>query len=460
MSLLGTVKNPGLKKELFQFTQGIEVDAQLCKQEIQVQKAWLESLVKISLVTKENASKLSAALDEALALMISGQFPWRVEDEDIHMNLERFITEKLGELGKQLHLGRSRNDLIATTLRLFVRDNLDVIGKDLVFVIDALCDKAESTAEIIVPGSTHLQHAQPVRFGHILAAHGWGLLRDLGKIQEASKLAMLAMPLGSAALAGTTLTIDLSELAARLGFSSPPQNSYDAVGDRDFMMLAMEAFASTAMHLSRLSEDFIFWSSTPVGLLRLPKNWSTGSSIMPNKRNPDVPELIRGKASHIMGAVANGYLLLKGLPTSYDSDLHELKSVYLRSQAELQKCLHVLVPFIQEVEINADRAGQLLASGHLLATEIANHLTAQGVSFREAYGQTAALVEAAESAGVSVEKLSAEKSKSIAPNLNPTWLATLNFKNTVEFRHQAGGTSLARTREGIANLRAKVLVFG
>jgi len=455
MSVLGTTKNPGDQGELFNFTNGVDIDVYFCKQEIKVQKAWIESLVLISLITKEEAQKLAAVLEEALVLMLNGKFPWQIEDEDIHMNLERFVTTKLGVLGKQIHLGRSRNDLIATTLRLFVCDALKELRNHLSALVEVLCNRAEDTIDIIVPGTTHLQHAQPIRFGHILSAHAWAFMRDKEKSLFAESQAMTAMPLGSAALAGTTLSVNLIELAKRLGFESPPCNSYDAVGDRDFMLLAFDTFSGVALHMSRLSEDVIHWASTPVGLVKLPKNWSTGSSIMPNKRNPDVPELIRGKASHIISSQTNAYLLMKALPTSYDSDLHELKSVFLRAASELRKCFSVLVPFLKELEVNKEQAAKHLSQGHLMATEIANHLTEQGVAFREAYIQTAALVELADSEGVSIEKLKSDKIRKVAPQINIQWIESLSFEKTVEARRQSGGTSLETSLNGIKKLRTK-----
>jgi argininosuccinate lyase len=455
MSVLKTAKNRSSHEGLYSFTNGIEVDAELCVFEIQVQKAWVRALAGISTIGADDAEKLNTVLDEALNLMQAGMFDWRIEDEDIHMNLERFMTEKLGELGKRVHLGRSRNDLIATTLRLYVADCMGQAQGDLGNLISVLCEKAEITALIIVPGVTHLQHAQPIRFGHILAAHGWALARDKKKLQNAKDWSLESMPLGSAALAGTTLPVDLVSLASGLGFTSISPNSYDSVGDRDFLLDALHACASVALHLSRFAEDLIYWASTPVALVRLPPNWSTGSSIMPNKRNPDVPELIRAKAAHIIAAQTNAAVLLKGIPTSYDSDLHELKSVFQRAFGELRKCVTVLIPFVQELEVKNERAQELLSQGHLLATEVANHLAVKGIPFREAYAQTAALVEVAEGQGIGLGKLSGEVSKRVAPALDANWLRTLSYESAVEARHQTGGTALRTVIEGIAKLKTQ-----
>jgi argininosuccinate lyase len=454
MSVLQTSKNPGSEKKLFEFTHGIDVDRHLCTQEIQVQKSWAKALSKIQshtpVLTQLQCDQVCSALDEALKLMTNDQFHWRIEDEDIHMNLERFLVEKLGELGKKVHFGRSRNDLIATTLRLFVRDSLSEIKDSTSRLILALTQKANEWKDHIIPGMTHLQHAQPVRISHILLGHGWALNRDQRRLTEVQKQAMLAMPLGSAALTGTTLPIHLSDLATELGFDSPPLNSYDAVGDRDFLLDALYAISVLGVHLSRLSEDLIYWSSTPVGLIQLPKNWSTGSSIMPNKRNPDVPELVRSKSTHWIAGVVNGLTLIKGLPSGYNSDLHELKSILIRNWIEAKKCLEVFKQFILEMEIDSKRAKSLLSQGHLLATDLANQLAQSGMPFREAYQKTANWTELAESRGVSVETILGEVGEEFE-------FSPLSMELAVESRKSPGGTSLQRVKSASDTLRETVL---
>lgn len=428
---------------LLEFTQGIDVDARLAAQEVAVQKAWARGLGQAGILSAGEVANATAALTEALELMNEGRFEWRVEDEDIHMNLERFLTERHGALGKRIHLGRSRNDLIATTLRLFARDQLALLAGGVRGLGLALASQAEATMETIVPGLTHLQHGQPVRFGHVLASHGWALARDLERLAFASRRAMERMPLGAAALAGTTLSeLDLDAIAQELGFQGPAWNSYDAVGDRDFLIEAIDASAGVALHLSRLSEDFIIWSSTATGLVRLPPDWSTGSSIMPNKRNPDVPELIRAKSAHVMGAAANAHMLVKAVPTSYGSDLHELKGVAQRAFDELAKSLVVFTPFVRGIRVDAGRAGELLARGHVLATEIADELAREGLPFREAYARVATLVEQAEAQGVQVEAVAG--------------MMGITPETAVERRSGFGGTARARALEGLTALR-KVL---
>jgi argininosuccinate lyase len=456
MSILQTGRNAERPKALFEFTQGIAVDRRLARQEVAVQTAWARALARIGVLSGGEAEQATLALQVALSEIEAGTFEWRIEDEDIHMNLERYVTERHGALGKKMHLGRSRNDLIATTLKLFVRDTQFELTKEVAVLIEALAAKAESTLDVIVPGLTHVQHGQPVRFGHALASHGWALLRDLSRIRTASERASARMPAGAAAMAGTPLKVDLELMARELGFAAPCLNSYDAVADRDSIVEGCDAMASLGVHLSRLSEDLIYWSSTAVGLVRLPKAWSTGSSIMPNKRNPDVPELVRGKSAHLIAAAAEAHILLKGVGTSYGSDLHEIKQIYLRALDETRACLAVLPPFVREMGLDESVARSLCGRGHILATEIADELAARGVPFRDAYAQVAALVEAADQLGVQIEFLPVKAVAAVAPALDPAWLATLTVEMAVERRANFGGTALAAARQGVEALRAEL----
>jgi len=449
----------GPGEELLRFTAGIDVDRRLAPYEIGVQKAWAKALAFAGHITAEELRQALFLLDDALGRMESGDFEWRLEDEDIHMNLERFITEKAGELGRKLHLGRSRNDLIATTLRLFVRQGTGAMAKSTADLATALCGLAERTSKVTVPGTTHMQHGQPVSFGHIAASHGWALARDLRRLDGAQRSSVEYMPLGSAALAGTAIEVDLDGIAKELGFLSPPKNSYDAVGDRDFMIEALDAFASVAMHLGRLSEDIIYWSSTAVGLVVLPKELSTGSSIMPNKRNPDVPEIVRAKSARLISLAAEAHSILKSVPTSYGSDLHELKRTYVLAEKELAASLRILVPFVDGLTIDAARAAELLGRGHLLATEIADGLASKGLPFRDAYRKAKGLVELAQAGGRQVHELTRAELGTLLDEDEMTVIDSLSFESALEKRSRPGGTSPARVSEGIARLKERILEF-
>jgi len=440
MSILKSGRNAGQEVKLFQFTSGLEVDALLYPEEIRVQKAWARALQMLGVLTPDELAKAKASLGRAGLLMDAGTFPWRVEDEDVHMNLERFVTEECGELGKKIHFGRSRNDLIATTLRLYVARRLSETVALVRTQALALATQAERSVDLLVPGYTHLQHGQPIRLSLFWQAHAEALTRDLRRLEQARLGCLERMPLGAAALAGTPLGINLQLIASELGFRAPTRNAYDAVGDRDFMLEALSALALLGVHLSRFCEDIIFFSSSSVGLMTLPKDWSTGSSIMPNKRNPDVAELTRAKCAHLLGALANGFALMKGLPSSYNGDLHELKGVVIRAFLESEKVLTVLPHFTAGLVANGTVAKSLLGRGHLLATEMADDLVSQGKSFRDAYKQIAAAIESAETEGLQIHE----------------GIDRFTFETAVERRQNAGGTSKASLKASLASLREEL----
>lgn len=442
MSVLTTKFQPSKSELLASFTNGVIPDKQLFVQEILVQKAWADGLCAIGILNSKELTLIQNALLQASDLMLADKFDWREEDEDIHMNLERFVNELTQGLGKKMHAGRSRNDLIATTLKLHVADSAAEVSTLLNDLIQNMVYLAEMNTDVIIPGMTHLQNGQPIRWSHAILGHVWALTRDLKKLETVQKNALSVMPLGSAALAGTTLAIDLNKIAKTLGFSAPAFNSYDSVGERDSVIDFLQAIAHFGVHLSRLAEDIIYWSSAPVGLVELSPNWSTGSSIMPNKRNPDIAELARAKASLWMGDASGVLTLVKGLATSYASDLHETKIPYLRVTNDVKLTLNVFSQFVSELTVNKARAKTLLNQGHILATELANHLTDQGMPFREAYGIVAGLVELAESKKVQVHELALKDIQTLTSGITQDFLNQLTFEATVEKRKFAGGTSL------------------
>jgi argininosuccinate lyase len=453
MSVLSTSRQPTKGQLLASFTNGVRPDQELYKQEIAVQKAWAQGLTQIGLLTTPELNQIDRSLTNAEILISKNEFEWREEDEDIHMNLERFVNEETNGLGKKMHAGRSRNDLIATTLKLHVTDSVEEITTLLKTLIGAMINLAETNKDVIIPGMTHLQNGQPIRWSHAVLAHAWAFKRDLDKFQTVKTNALKCMPLGSAALSGTTLPIDLHKIAKNLGFNSPSHNSYDAVGDRDVVIDFVQAAAHFGMHLSRFSEDIIYWSSAPVGLIELSPDWSTGSSIMPNKRNPDVAELSRAKASLWIGDASGILTLMKGLATSYASDLHETKIPYLRVVTDIKLTLSVFTPFASELSVNREKAKALLNQGHILATEMANHMTDQGVPFREAYSIVAGLVELAESQKLQVHELSLNQIQALSSHITPQFMENLSFESTVEKRMYAGGSSLAQVNSQIETLK-------
>lgn len=454
MSVLSTKRQPTKSDLLSSFTNGVNPDKQLFRQEISVQKAWAQGLLSIGILNRDELTLIQDALQKAFTLMEEGTFDWREEDEDIHMNLERFVNEETHGLGKKMHAGRSRNDLIATTLKLNVAENSEEVIALIQNLIHCMTDLASNNLDVIIPGMTHLQNGQPVRWSHALLGHAWAFKRDIEKFQAAKKSALSVMPLGSAALSGTTLKIDLKSMAQTLGFESTPINSYDSVGERDSVVNFLQAGAHFGVHLSRLAEDIIYWSSAPVGLIELSPNWSTGSSIMPNKRNPDVAELARAKASLWIGDAHGVMTLIKGLATCYASDLHESKIPYLRQVSDIKLTLNVFTPFVSELIVNKQRAKLLLNQGHILATELANHMTDEGMPFREAYEIVAALVEMAEGQKIQVHELKIKDIESLAPMVSKKFLDQLNFETTIEKRSNSGGSALAEVSNQIKLLRS------
>lgn len=452
MSVLSTKRQPTKSDLLASFTNGVKPDQELYRQEIAVQKAWADGLSEIGLLDAKELLQVQDALSKAEMLMAEGQFDWREVDEDIHMNLERFVSDETQGLGKKMHAGRSRNDLIATTLKLHVAATSEEVSTLLEELIKKMTELAEENLDVIIPGMTHLQNGQPVRWSHALLAHAWAFKRDIKKFEMTKEVALAAMPLGSAALAGTTLNINQEKMATKLGFKSPAFNSYDAVGERDSIVNFLEAAAHFGVHLSRLAEDIIYWSSAPVGLINLSPNWSTGSSIMPNKRNPDVAELARAKASLWMGNASGVLTLIKGLATCYASDLHESKIPYVNTANDIKLTLKVFTEFVSELTLNKEVAKKLLNQGHILSTEFANHLVDEGMPFREAYASVAALVELAESKKIQIHELKFEDMMGLAPKLQKTFLSQLSFESTVEKRCFTGGTSLGQIHKQIQQL--------
>jgi argininosuccinate lyase len=450
---MAILRNSKSNYALFNFTQGIEVDKRLADFEIATQLAWARELQLSGYLKRADLKKITKCLGSAKKLIAQNKFEWRIEDEDIHMNLERFVTAKLGELGKRMHLGRSRNDLIATTLRLYVSHSLVIAADQLKGLGLALYKTAKSNVSIAMPGTTHLQNGQPVLFAHALSAHAWPLTRDLKRLENAQAMALANMPIGAAALAGSPLELNLYRLAKALGFKTPNHNSYDAVADRDFMLESASALALIGVHISRLCEDLIFWASAPVGLVLLPKEWSTGSSIMPNKRNPDVAELCRAKSAKLIGAANTAHTLIKGLPFSYNSDLHELKSVLMGAFDNLGEMLEVLPRLVENLKVNKKKAALLLGQGHILATEIADELTNSGMPFREAYQVVAELVEAAEIKGRQVHELPRSDVKKLAPTLDRKFLSKLSAESAIKRRNLPGGTSPAQVAMSLKLLK-------
>jgi len=444
MKILNNSLNASSKSKLFNFTQGLEYDKPMYKEEIKIQKEWVIALAKIGLLEESEKQNLVQSYHLAEEEIKQGTFEWAIEDEDIHMNLERFITQKSGDLGKKVHLGRSRNDLVATTLRLFWANKLEQNKKILNSIISSLLNFSKKNIEIIIPGMTHMQNGQPIRISSVFLSYAESLIDCKDEIDNTIESCLNYCPLGSAAFAGTTLPVDLSEMAKNLGFQKPLSNSVHAVGDRKFLLSVLNSLSLIAINTEKICNDLIYWSSSNVGLLKLPKDWSTGSSIMPNKRNPDILELIRAKSSKILSCEQSGKMLYKSVGSSYHTDYHELKKITFDSYSELEEATSIFHCFLGDLEINKDVSTSLLNKGHILATDIANDLVDQGINFRDAYTKIADLVSEADSKNIQIHEL--VESKEDDP-----------FLSSVEKRDNQGGTSKVVLEKRINQIREDVL---
>jgi argininosuccinate lyase len=378
------------------------------------------------------------------------------DDEDVHAVLEQALLQEAGaELGGRLRAGRSRNDQIATLIRLYLRDHVRVIGLQLVDLIDALAAQADATFGAILPGRTHLQHAQPVLLAHHLLAHAWPLVRDLGRLGDWARRND-ASPYGSGALAGSSLGLDDALVARRLGFSRTVENSMDGTASRDVVAEFAFVAAMIGVDLSRLAEDVILWSTRDVGFAKLHDSWSTGSSIMPQKKNPDIAELARGKAGRLVGDLTGLLTTLKGLPLAYNRDLQEDKEPVFDQVTTLETLLPAVTGLVATLRFDVERMAESAPQGYSLATDVAEWLVKQGVPFRDAHEITGALVAAAEARGVGLDGLDDAELQHVSPSLTPEVRSVLTATGSVASRTGVSGTAPDRVRQQLASLTEQV----
>src|SRR5689334_926947 len=395
------------------------------------------------------------ALDDLDRACAAGSFRPTVADEDVHTALERGLLERLGALGGKLRAGRSRNDQVATDLRLYLRDNVRLIASRLSELETALVDQAAASGDLPAPGMTHLQHAQPVLFGHQLLAHVQAFARDVSRLQDWDKRAAVS-PLGSGALAGSSLPVDPQVLAAELGFDAPAPNSMDAVADRDFAAEFCFAAALTGVHLSRLGEEIVLWSSQEFGWVEIDDEFSTGSSIMPQKKNPDVAELARGKAGRLIGGLTGLLVTLKGLPLAYDRDLQEDKEPAFDAVDQLLLVLPALTGLVATMTVDTARLEAAAPEGFALATDVAEWLVRTGIPFREAHEVAGTLVAYCEGAGKELTDLTDAELVAVDPRLTPDVRAVLDVRGALRARSAHGGTAPDRVADQLAELTRTV----
>ncbi|MAK61326.1 MAG: argininosuccinate lyase [Ponticaulis sp.] len=428
----------------------IDVDKRLAEEDIRGSKAHVHMLADRGIVTETDRDAILDGLDLVTEEIRSGQFPFRKDLEDIHMNVEARLKEKVGEPAGRLHTARSRNDQVATDFRLWVREALTVRMSQTEALIHALLDQAELHAETVMPGFTHLQTAQPVTFGHHLMAYVEMFSRDRSRFSDAANR-LNESPLGAAALAGTGFDIDRHQTAEALGFSAPMANSLDAVSARDFAVESVSACSICAMHLSRLAEEIVIWASAQFHFVRLSDAWSTGSSIMPQKRNPDAAELVRAKTGRIYGALQALLTVLKGLPLAYSKDMQEDKELTFLAFDALDLCLASMTGMVSSWTVDTDAMRAAAANGFSTATDLADYLVRElGLPFREAHHVTGATVKLAEVKGCDLPDLTLEDLQSIEPRLTDAVYSVLTVEASVGSRQSYGGTAPIRVREQIA----------
>ena len=432
----------------------IAVDKRLWREDIAASKAHAAMLGVQAILTADEAAEILAGLDAVAAEYAGGKL---VEDpalEDIHMHVEHRLTELIGPVAGKLHTARSRNDQVATDFKLFVRGAIDSTLAAIDALEEALLTRAEEHVRTVMPGFTHLQSGQPVTLGHHLMAYVAMLGRDRSRFTDA-RVRMNELPLGSAALAGTGFDLDRDHVAAELGFDRPTANSLDAVSDRDFVVDYLHAAALTSVHLSRLAEEIILWASQPFGFVKLPDAWSTGSSIMPNKRNPDAAELVRGHTASIICNLMSLLVLLKGLPLAYSKDLQEDKPPLFAAHDRLTLGLAAMAGMIADLIFVPEKMRAAAVSGHATATDLADWLAGvAGVPFRQAHHVAGRAVAAAEAAGKALDQLSLDELQAVDPRIAADALPRLSVEASVASRTSAGGTAPIRVAEAIAAARA------
>ena len=455
-SIWGGRFDGGVSSVMERINASIGFDKALYRQDIAASRAHAAMLSAVGIISADDCEKIISGLDQIETEIDDGEFEFSTALEDIHMNVENRLVNLIGEAGRRLHTARSRNDQVATDLRLWVRDEIDAIDAALADLQTALLDQAESHAETVMPGYTHLQTAQPVTVGHHLMAYAEMISRDRGRFADARNR-MNESPLGAAALAGTSFAIDRHMTAKQLGFNRPMGNSMDAVADRDFAVEFLASASLCAMHLSRLAEELVLWASDRFGFIRLSDAFSTGSSIMPQKRNPDAAELVRAKPGRINGSLIALLTVLKGLPLTYGKDMQEDKEPVFDAAESLRIALAATTGMMRDLEFQPDAMRAALNAGYPTATDLADWMVrVLNLPFREAHHATGEIVALAESKKARLEELNLEDLQSVLPAITAEALEVLSVDHAVASRQSFGGTAPSQVREAIARMRKEV----
>jgi len=435
-----------------QFTASVAFDRRLAPYDIAGSIAHAQMLAKVKVLGKEEADTIIKGLQQILSEIESGKFDWQVSLEDVHMNIEARLTERVGEVGKKLHTGRSRNDQVATDIRLFLRDGIDAVCEGIGRLAAQLLSLADKEADTLMPGFTHLQPAQPVSFGHHMMAWFEMLMRDLERMQDC-RARVNRMPLGAAALAGTSYPIDREYTAKQLGFDAVCENSLDAVSDRDFAIEFASAASILMMHLSRFSEELILWSSAQFGFVDLGDAFCTGSSIMPQKKNPDVPELVRGKTGRVTGHLVSLLMLMKSQPLAYNKDNQEDKEPLFDTLDTVLDSLKIYADMMASISLNRDAMRKAASEGYTTATDLADYLVGKGIPFRDAHEIVGKAVHAAIETGKDLSQLTYAELQTFSKLIDKDVFDVLTLEGSVNARAHVGGTAPANVRKAVKHAK-------
>jgi len=428
------------------YTASVDFDKRLAEFDIQGSLAHAGMLTSVGVISQQDLADIQRGMDQILGEIRHGQFVWSIDLEDVHLNIEKRLVELVGDAGKRLHTGRSRNDQVATDIRLWLRAEIDQLIDLLNQLRRALASVALEHAGTIMPGFTHMQVAQPVTFGHHMLAYAEMFGRDAARLADCRKRVNI-LPLGAAALAGTSFPIDRLQVAATLGFEGVAQNSLDAVSDRDFAIEFCACSALIMTHISRLSEELVIWMSPRVGFIDLADRFCTGSSIMPQKKNPDVPELARGKTGRVNGHLVALLTLMKGQPLAYNKDNQEDKEGLFDTADTVRDTLTIFVDMAAGIRVKADAMRAAALQGFATATDLADYLVKRGVPFRDAHEAVAHAVRECEQRGCDLSDLSVEQLKAFHPSIEADVHQVLTLEGSVQARSHVGGTAPERVRE-------------
>jgi argininosuccinate lyase len=437
------------------FNASVDVDARMYAEDIAGSRAHARMLCECGILSHQDLNAILRGLDDILGEIESGEFDFSIALEDVHMNIEARLTEKIGDAGKRLHTARSRNDQVATDTRLYLRRRSDEIVARIRRLQSVLVTLSEAHADTILPGFTHLQTAQPVTLGHHLLAYVEMFERDAGRFSDA-RTRLNQSPLGSAALAGTTFPIDRDMTARELGFDAPAANSLDAVSDRDFIMELLAAASITAVHLSRFSEELILWMSAQFGFIELPDAFCTGSSIMPQKKNPDMPELVRGKAGPIIGGLVAILTTVKGLPLAYNKDMQEDKAAIFDAFDNLEGSLRVFADMMPDMVVNKEAMHKAASSGFSTATDLADALVRTGVPFREAHEIVGKSVAYCIKSDIGLHEMDGAACAAIDARLTADMVLSLSVEACVAARNHVGGTAPRQVQAQVKRWKRKL----